>query len=272
MHRLGIHSYTSGLHLSEMGFDQDAVDVAIRARLPVTEEIERGEVGMPVGQRLGFRWTPSRSSLPAGTSFSFYVTLPREAARMLLDRLKVRIGQGGDFLKAELSGSNPVADAATLNAIAERFVRVAAELKNQNLGDRTQLLAQQMRSQAGLLAGAETALERFRVESITRPTSRAGSGARPAAGIAVDALADPPPGFIDEDGKVRFDRLETIELGPGDQPPSFITWDAHLIAAPAQLHGPINELVLPCGRFPVAFDLGGCRLTQVHTRRARQVA
>jgi two-component system, sensor histidine kinase PdtaS len=46
MHRLGIHSYTSGLHLSEMGFDQDAVDVAIRARLPVTEEIERGETSL----------------------------------------------------------------------------------------------------------------------------------------------------------------------------------------------------------------------------------
>ena len=29
-----------------MGFDQDAVDVAIRARLPVTEEIERGETSL----------------------------------------------------------------------------------------------------------------------------------------------------------------------------------------------------------------------------------
>ncbi len=29
-----------------MGFDQDAVDVAIRARLPVTEEVERGETSL----------------------------------------------------------------------------------------------------------------------------------------------------------------------------------------------------------------------------------
>ena len=48
MHRLGIHSYTSGLRLAEMGFDQDAVDVAIRARLPVTEEVERGETSLLV--------------------------------------------------------------------------------------------------------------------------------------------------------------------------------------------------------------------------------
>jgi two-component sensor histidine kinase len=46
MHRLGIRSYRSGLRLEEMGFDQDAVDVAIRARLPVTEEIERGETSL----------------------------------------------------------------------------------------------------------------------------------------------------------------------------------------------------------------------------------
>jgi two-component sensor histidine kinase len=48
MHRMGIHSYTSGLRLAEMGFDQDAVDVAIRARLPVTEEVERGDTSVLV--------------------------------------------------------------------------------------------------------------------------------------------------------------------------------------------------------------------------------
>ena len=46
LHRMGIHSYTSGLHLAEMGFDQDAVDVAMRARLPVTEEVERGDTSV----------------------------------------------------------------------------------------------------------------------------------------------------------------------------------------------------------------------------------
>ena len=39
MHRFGIHSYTSGLRLAEMGFDQEAVDVAIRARLPVSQVV-----------------------------------------------------------------------------------------------------------------------------------------------------------------------------------------------------------------------------------------
>ncbi|HEX6312035.1 MAG TPA: histidine kinase N-terminal domain-containing protein [Acidimicrobiia bacterium] len=43
LHRMGIHAYTKGMRLDEIGFDQEAVDTAIRARLPVDEEMERGD-------------------------------------------------------------------------------------------------------------------------------------------------------------------------------------------------------------------------------------
>src|SRR5262249_59622718 len=46
LHRMGIHAYASGQRLAEIGFDQDAVDAALRARLPVTEEVERGDVSI----------------------------------------------------------------------------------------------------------------------------------------------------------------------------------------------------------------------------------
>jgi len=46
LHRMGIHSYTHGVQLAEIGFDQDAADTAYRLRLPVTEEIERGETSL----------------------------------------------------------------------------------------------------------------------------------------------------------------------------------------------------------------------------------
>jgi two-component sensor histidine kinase len=42
LHRMGIHAYTKGLQLAEIGFDQDAVSTAIDARLPVDEELEGG--------------------------------------------------------------------------------------------------------------------------------------------------------------------------------------------------------------------------------------
>jgi two-component sensor histidine kinase len=46
LHRMGIHAYAPGQRLAEIGFDQDAVDTALRARLPVTEEIERGDASI----------------------------------------------------------------------------------------------------------------------------------------------------------------------------------------------------------------------------------
>jgi two-component sensor histidine kinase len=48
LHRLGIHVYTTGLLLDEIGFDQDAAETAFRLRVPVTEEIERGETSLLV--------------------------------------------------------------------------------------------------------------------------------------------------------------------------------------------------------------------------------
>ena len=46
LHRMGIHAYAAGQRLAEIGFDQDAVDAAVLARLPVTEEVERGDVSI----------------------------------------------------------------------------------------------------------------------------------------------------------------------------------------------------------------------------------
>jgi two-component sensor histidine kinase len=46
LHRMGIHAYASGQRLAEIGFDQDAVDAALQARLPVTEEVERGDTSI----------------------------------------------------------------------------------------------------------------------------------------------------------------------------------------------------------------------------------
>jgi hypothetical protein len=64
-----------------------------------------------------------------------------------------------------------------------------------------------------------------------------------------------PPGFVDEDGKIHFDRMETIELGPGDQPPSYITWDAHLAAAFTQFEKLLDLLFMLSETAPSAFGL-----------------
>ncbi len=48
LHRIGIHAYTSGVRLSEIGFDEAAVDTAVRGRLPVIEEVERDDASVLV--------------------------------------------------------------------------------------------------------------------------------------------------------------------------------------------------------------------------------
>jgi two-component sensor histidine kinase len=45
---MGLQSYASGVQLVDVGFDQHAAEVAIRARAPVTEEIEHGDTTLLV--------------------------------------------------------------------------------------------------------------------------------------------------------------------------------------------------------------------------------
>ncbi len=46
MHRMGIHAYAAGQLLREVGFDDAAPRAALAASLPVTEELERGDVSV----------------------------------------------------------------------------------------------------------------------------------------------------------------------------------------------------------------------------------
>jgi hypothetical protein len=64
-----------------------------------------------------------------------------------------------------------------------------------------------------------------------------------------------PPSFVDEDGKVRFDRMEAIQLGAGEQPPSYITWDAHLTAAFSEVDRLMEMIFLMSETAPSAFGL-----------------
>jgi two-component sensor histidine kinase len=48
LHRMGIHAYTHGLQLADLGFDLEAADAACRLRKPVTEEVERADTSVLV--------------------------------------------------------------------------------------------------------------------------------------------------------------------------------------------------------------------------------
>ena len=167
------------------------------------KELERGTVGDSVGSRLGFRWVPAPGSLPPGHTIEFSLMTPRDAALRLGEELDVRMDLNGNFLALELRGANPVLISNILNAVSQRYVAVAAQLKREKLTELTKLLEDQLTTAQRNLDEAETALQRFRTRTITLPSERSPSSA------ASGDTRDPRAGFFDiqvERDQVRRDR------------------------------------------------------------------
>ena len=130
-------------------------------------ELQKGAVGAPVGDSLGFRWTPTAAMLPPGSDFAFTVRPLRDAARGLGNSLAVSMDPSGNFLRLGLTGQNAAGVATMVNAVAERFVEVSAELKRAKLHELGKLLDDQLQAARDNLRQAENALEEFRMRNAT---------------------------------------------------------------------------------------------------------
>jgi len=148
--------------------------------------LERGVVGDSIGARLGWTWVPPRELLGTGRTVRFALATLRDGARRLDEDLEVHADPEGSFLRLELRGSDPVRITAIVNALVNRYVDVAAELKREKLTELTRILDQQVGSAQQNLESAEHALEAFGVRTITLPSDRSSLGAR-----GVDAARDP---------------------------------------------------------------------------------
>ncbi len=129
--------------------------------------VQRGAVGDSLGAALGFAWRPPATALPAGRVVEFRVLSAYEATQELLRNLEVRPGRDRNFIRVELRGSDPAVITATVNALANRFVEVAADLKRQKLTALTGILGEQLQRAESGLSHAEAALKSFRVRSAT---------------------------------------------------------------------------------------------------------
>jgi len=138
-------------------------------------ELEHGTVGDSVGRSLGFRWQPS--NLPRDHAIEFSLAAPRDAATGLGNALDVHMDINGNFLAVELTGPNPVLIANILNAVTQRYVDVAAQLKREKLTELTKLLENQLNTARSNLDDAESALQHFRTRTITLPGEQTGPGA-----------------------------------------------------------------------------------------------
>ena len=178
-------------------------------------ELERGTVGDSIGRRLGFRWQPAPGMLPSGGNVEFSLVTPRDAASALGDQLDVRMDFNGNFLAVELRGTSPVTVANILNAVTQRYVAVAAELKREKLTELTKILENQLATAQRNLDDAEGALRSFRTRNITLPSEQPNGGTTGGGGDSRDPVRAT---FFDMQGErdqLRRDR-ESIQRFLGD--------------------------------------------------------
>jgi len=153
-------------------------------------ELERGTFGDSVGTRYGLRWVPDASTVAPGRAVQFNLTTLRDAATGLAEGLDAHMDVDGSFLRVELRGHDPKRITAIVNALAQRYVQVYADLKRQKLIELTKILGEQLQHSQENLRSAEAGLQRFREETITLPSDRpptAGSVAGAAGGAAAGA-------------------------------------------------------------------------------------
>jgi capsular exopolysaccharide synthesis family protein len=148
------------------------IDRSGRAMTLKTKEgllVQTGVAGDSVGQRVGLAWHPDRSVLTAGRTYEFEVVTPRNASQALSRQLGTMMAQDGNFLRLQLTGSDPVRLTSTMNALSDQFVAVAADLKKRKLTELSKILAEQVASVGQQLRDAETKLESYKVQTITQP-------------------------------------------------------------------------------------------------------
>lgn len=174
------------------------VDRTGHYRLEVADSVvQHGTVGDSIGPSLGFRWAPTGDVLPAGADIEFNVRPLRDAAKDLGNALTVGMKENGNFLSISLTGGSADGVARTVNAIANRYVTVATELKRVKLSEVARLLNDQLVAASRELQRAESAYEKVRVRSITVTpdmnssiASQGSGGGNAAGGGGGQALSD----------------------------------------------------------------------------------
>lgn len=143
--------------------------------------IQQGQLGDSIGNVIGLEWTPPAAALHAGGKpIAFTLSMPRDVATNIANTIKVDIDENGNFMTVSYTGTDPVRAANIVNAVVDREVEVAADLKKAKLTELTKILEDQLSKAQGNLTAAENALESFRVHTATLPSDQ---GAPIAGGL-----------------------------------------------------------------------------------------
>ena len=149
----------------------DEAGKTYRLQLKGGVELALGAVTDSIGRKAGFLWQPGPEKL-SGRTKGFFPDPDPARCRRPTPKLDLQVGlssERGSFLSLTLQGTNPEMLAATLNAIQQQFVQVAADLKKSKLRELSKVLEDQVRQQEVKLRDAEQALEAFKVATVTQP-------------------------------------------------------------------------------------------------------
>jgi capsular exopolysaccharide synthesis family protein len=138
--------------------------------------LQEGGVGDPVGAIIGLGWTPPASAVRPGGNVDFKLSTVTEAGQKLGAELRIRAAQDGNFITIARRGADPARTTGIVNAVAERFVAAAADLKRQRLKELTAILRDQLDHSQANLRTAEAALTTFRVHNAVRPSEGPAQG------------------------------------------------------------------------------------------------
>ncbi|HKC45991.1 MAG TPA: polysaccharide biosynthesis tyrosine autokinase [Gemmatimonadales bacterium] len=129
---------------------------------------ETGLVGDSIGRTQGWLWRPAKEALPKGHVVVFNVAPPHETALSLAVSLSVRTDEDGNFMRLDLKDQDPEFAASTLNAIIERFVAQAADMKREKVQALKVILNEQVDRARAKKTLAEQALAAFRTRYATQ--------------------------------------------------------------------------------------------------------
>lgn len=132
--------------------------------------VDSGMVGDSIGRSQGFLWAPTAAALGRDREVVFSVLSPRDASNEILGALRISApGKNGVFMNVSLTGTDPERTAAVVNALLDEFVGVADRLKKEKLVQLMADLEKQLRQADSTTQVAETALEDYRIRTITEP-------------------------------------------------------------------------------------------------------
>jgi len=140
------------------------------------ETVQTGDIGDSIGGALGLSWVPPTSALRRGGAVRFTITALSDVALELSKSVRIRVTADGYFVRLERRGHDPALITNTVNAIADRLVTVAADLKRERITELSSILREQRDRAKDNLRSAELALSQFRVRHAVRASEGPAQG------------------------------------------------------------------------------------------------